>query len=351
MSLGPLMIDLVSTELTAEEKELIHHPLVGGIILFSRNYESLEQVTALINTIQSDRSTRLIIAVDHEGGAVQRFREGFTRLPPCAALGRRYDQNPEEALDLAYDHGWVMAVELRSIGVDLSFAPVLDTGGISRVINDRAFHKNPHVISRLAYAYRRGMHDAGMAAVGKHFPGHGSIAEDSHHEIPIDHRSFEQIEEHDLIPFKKMIQNGLEAIMPAHVIYPQVDTLPAGFSHFWLQEILRRRMNFQGAIFSDDLSMAGAEIGGDFLERTRTALAAGCDMVLICNDQKGTIQVIDGLGDYNEPVSQVRLIRMHGKGELERERLLHDKEWQQRANQLEKLNPDRELDLGDDELL
>ncbi len=351
MTLGPLMIDLQGLEMTEEEKEILHHPLVGGVILFSRNYDSVEQVSALVENIQADRHTRLVIAVDHEGGAVQRFRHEFTRLPACAELGKIYDQNVDEALSLSYDLGWVMAAELRTVGVDLSFAPILDLGGISRVINDRAFHKKPDVIARLAFAYRQGMHDAGMAAVGKHFPGHGSIEADSHHEIPVDERSFADIEEHDLIPFKKMIDNGLEAIMPAHVIYPHVDKMPAGFSAFWLQEVLRKRLNFQGAIFSDDMSMAGAEVGGDFVERTRTALGAGCDMVLICNDQEGAIQVLDHLGDYNEPVSQVRLIRMHGRKLITRQQLTNDKDWQQRVKKLNALNPGQELDLGDDELL
>lgn len=351
MTLGPLMLDLAGTEMTAEEKEMVHHPLVGGIILFSRNYESVEQVSALIEEIQKNRHTRLIVAVDHEGGAVQRFRKEFTRLPACAELGKVFDQDPNRALDLSYDMGWLMAAELRTVGVDLSFAPILDLGGLSRVINDRAFHKKPEIIARLAFAYRHGMHDAGMSAVGKHFPGHGSVEADSHHEIPVDERSFDQIEEHDLVPFKRMIDNGLEAIMPAHVIYPQVDELPAGFSAFWLQEVLRKRLKFQGTIFSDDMSMAGAAVGGDFVERTRTALGAGCDMVLICNDQAGAIQVLDHLGDYNEPVSQVRLIRMHGRNNITREQLEHDKMWQQRVKKLNSLTPDRELDLGDDQLL
>ena len=345
------MIDLLGLEMTEEENEVLHHPLVGGVILFSRNYDSVEQVSALIENIQADRHTRLIVAVDHEGGAVQRFRNEFTRLPACAELGKAYDQDTDKAISLTYDLGWVMASELRAVGVDLSFAPILDLGGISRVINDRAFHKDPEIIAKLAFAYRHGMRDAGMSAVGKHFPGHGSIAEDSHHEIPVDVRSFEEINAHDLIPFKKMINNGLEAIMPAHVIYPQVDKMPAGFSAFWLQEVLRKKMGFQGTIFSDDMSMAGAAVGGDFVERTRTALGAGCDMVLICNDQDGAIQVLDHLGEYNEPVSQVRLIRMHGRNAITREQLAKDKHWQQRVSDLNTLNPDRELDLGDDQLL
>jgi len=351
MTLGPLMIDLLGTEMTTEENEIIHHPLVGGVILFSRNYDSVEQVSALIKKIQANRKTHLVVAVDHEGGAVQRFRNEFTRLPACAEIGKVYDHDTDEALELSYDLGWVMASELRTVGVDLSFAPILDLGGISRVINDRAFHRDPNIIATLAFAYRRGMHDSGMSAVGKHFPGHGSIAEDSHHEIPVDERTFAEIEKHDLIPFKKMIDNGLEAMMPAHVIYPQVDKMPAGFSTFWLQEVLRKKLNFQGAIFSDDMSMAGAAVGGDFVERSRAALGAGCDMVLICNNPEGAIQVLDHLGDYNHPVSQARLIRMHGRHTITREQLAQDKNWQDRVKKLNKLNPDQELDLGDDQLL
>lgn len=351
MSLGPLMIDVQGQELSAEEKDMLHHPLVGGVILFSRNYQTVEQISHLTESIQANRRTRLLIAVDHEGGAVQRFRSGFTRLPPCAELGKVYDHDADQALQLAYDQGWVMASELRAIGVDFSFAPVLDLGGISRVINDRAFHKKPEIIARLAFAYRHGMQDAGMAATGKHFPGHGSVEADSHHEMPVDERTFEAIEQADLIPFERMIKNGLEAIMPAHVIYPKVCPEPAGFSRFWLQQILRKKMNFQGAIFSDDMSMAGAEVAGDYLERTRAALEAGCDMVLICNNPAGAVQVLDHLGDYNEPVSQSRLIRMHGRHTLSREKLAHNKNWQQRVKAIEALHPDRELDLGDDEFI
>ncbi len=351
MTLGPLMIDVLGLALTEEEKEVLQHPLVGGVILFTRNYESADQISELIKSIQKNSHTHLLISVDHEGGAVQRFRKEFTRLPACAELGKAYDQDSEKALDLAYDMGWVMASELRTVGVDISFAPILDLGGISRVINDRAFHKKPDIIATLAFAYRRGMKTAGMSAVGKHFPGHGSIAEDSHHEIPVDDRPLDEIEKRDLIPFQKMINNGLEAIMPAHVIYPQVDEIPAGFSAVWLQEILRKKMNFQGALFSDDMSMAGAAVGGDFIARTRTALDAGCDMVLICNDQEGVIQVLDHFGQYSNPVSQIRLIRMHGLNAITREQLSADKDWKNRVKKLNQLCPDQELDIGDDKIL
>lgn len=349
MSIGPLMIDVQGTALSEVERDVLQHPLVGGVILFSRNYAEPAQVAALIDAMQAGRKTRLLIAVDHEGGAVQRFREGFTRLPACAELGKQFDHDQQTGLDLAHAHGWLMASELRAVGVDFSFAPVLDLGGISRVINDRAFHKQPDKIGRLAFAYRRGMNDAGMAAVGKHFPGHGSVEADSHHEIPVDERSFEQIESADLIPFQRMINNGLEAIMPAHVIYSNVDERPAGFSPFWLQTVLRGKLNFTGVIFSDDLSMAGASVGGDYLERTRAALDAGCDMALICNKPEGAIQVIDQLGDYLDPVAQTRLIRMHGRNTMEYAKLAELADHKARKKQLDALHPDRELDLGDDE--
>ncbi len=351
MTIGPLMIDVQGTSLENTEREILQHPLVGGVILFSRNFEAVDQITELIRQMQDDRKTRLLIAVDHEGGAVQRFRNGFTRLPPCAEFGKKFDQDEKAALALAYDHGWVMASELRAVGVDFSFAPVLDLGGISRVINNRAFHKKPGIISRLAFAYRHGMNDAGMPAVGKHFPGHGSVEADSHHEIPIDERDYDQIEKADLIPFKHMINNGLEAIMPAHVIYTNIDSNPAGFSGFWLQTVLRKRLNFQGVIFSDDLSMAGASIGGDYLERTRSALQAGCDMALICNNPDGAIQVLDQYGAYNDPVSQSRLIRMHGRHETHFADLIADQNWQARHKELEALQPERDLDLGDDQFV
>ncbi|MGH8583001.1 MAG: beta-N-acetylhexosaminidase [Gammaproteobacteria bacterium] len=314
MALGPLMLDLHGPALTAEEREQLCHPAVGGVILFSRNYVDREQLRKLVADIHGLRDPPLLTAVDHEGGAVQRFRNGFTPLPACAALGRAFDRDRPRGLQLAEQHGWLMAAELRTAGVDLSFAPVLDVGlGVSRVINDRAFHRDPEVIALLASAYVRGMHAAGMAAVGKHFPGHGSVAPDSHHELPVDPRPYDRIRERDLVPFERLIRGGLEGIMPAHVVYTRVDARPSGFSSWWLNEVLRGELGFQGTIFSDDISMSGAACIGDFPGRARAALAAGCDMVLLCNSPDQIPSVLRGLEDYHDPVAQLRLVRMHGR--------------------------------------
>jgi beta-N-acetylhexosaminidase len=330
MSLGPLMIDLEKNTLSNEERKLLQHPLVGGVILFSRNYESPEQLAALTTEIHALRQPSLLIAVDHEGGRVQRFRDGFVHLPACAKLGELYDRNHRQALTLSEQMGWLMAAELRAVGVDFSFAPVLDLGRhISTVIGDRAFHANPEVVAELARAMMRGMRQAGMMAVGKHFPGHGSVAPDSHVAVPVDERRLVDLQFEDLLPFERMIHYGLAAIMPAHVIYPQVDTQPAGFSARWLRGILRKELDFQGVIFSDDISMAGAAVVGDPLARTQLALQAGCDMVLICNDRAAAIQVIENLGEYNSPSSQVRLMRLHGKAGVDWESLHADNRWLQ----------------------
>lgn len=343
MVLGPVMLDLKGMELLPEERELLLHPLTGGVILFSRNYERPAQLSALVDSIHKLRQPRLLVAVDHEGGRVQRFRSGFTRLPPCAALGKRFDKDRHEALQLAGECGWLMAAELRAVGVDFSFAPVLDVGtGMSQVIGDRAFHRDPEVIAGLAHAYMRGLREAGMVAVGKHFPGHGSVSADSHHELPVDDRPYGDIRLSDMLPFERMIHWGLPALMPAHVVYPQVDTWPAGFSSVWLQEILRGELQFQGALFSDDLSMAGAEIAGGYAERARRALQAGCDMVLICNNPQGVAEVLEGLGDDHEPVSQVRLMRLHGRHGLSLAALARDARWQRAVRVIQALAREEE---------
>lgn len=334
MGLGMVMLGLDSVELTAEEGELLRHPLVGGVILFSRNYQSPEQVVALTTAIHALRQPRLLVAVDHEGGRVQRFREGFIRLPAVRRLGEIYDQDRMRAKQLARVTGWLMAAELRAVGVDFSFAPVLDLDhGISTIIGDRAFHQDPESVADLAHAYVSGIHKAGMEAVGKHFPGHGGIAADSHLELPVDPRSYQELSLTDLLAFERMIHYGLAAIMPAHVIYPQIDDQPAGFSARWLKDILRRQLEFQGVIFSDDLDMAGATIAGAPPERARAALAAGCDMVLACNDRRAAVAILDHLRQTPDPVSQLRLIRLHGRGHLTLERLRHHPAWG-RATQL-----------------
>ncbi|MSR14781.1 MAG: beta-N-acetylhexosaminidase [Gammaproteobacteria bacterium] len=315
MSLGPLMIDLDGLALSFEERELLRHPLVGGVILFSRNYESREQLTALTRAIHGLRSPRLLIAVDHEGGRVQRFREEFTALPPLNHLGRHYAQKPREALAMAIDLGWLMAAELRAAEIDFSFAPILDLySAHSRVINDRAFHPLPETVARLGQAYMRGMHAAGMAAVGKHFPGHGTVDADSHHELPIDRRGLQAIRTRDLLPFRLLISAGLEGIMPAHILFPAVDGVPVGYSKVWIDEILRAELGFMGAVFSDDLSMSGAAVMASHVERTHMALAAGCDMCLICNDRRAVARVLDHIVVAPNPLAQVRLMRMHARG-------------------------------------
>ena len=332
MSIAPLMLDLQDTVLSAEEKELLAHPLTGGVILFTRNYESIEQLEYLVKQIRRSTSRQLLIAVDHEGGRVQRFREEFTTLPALAKLYEASD-NEQTFLQLSHHHGWLMASELRAVDVDFSFAPVLDLNyGVSEVIGDRAFHRQPETVSTLAIEYIKGMREAGMASTGKHFPGHGAVAADSHIDIPIDKRSFDEIWTQDMQPFAELIKKGLDAIMPAHVIYPNIDKQPAGFSSIWLQEILRQKLAFDGVIFSDDLSMQGASFIGGFTERAEAALAAGCDMVLVCNDRKGAIEVMDNANIKQSDQSTQRLQRMQGRSFMNRSALLDTKQWVETAD-------------------
>lgn len=299
-----LMLDIGGTALTAEDRELLAHPATGGLIFFSRNFESPEQIAALTRDIRALRPD-LLIAVDQEGGRVQRFRDGFTRLPPMRALGARWDSDSRGACDDARRLGRLMAAELVACGIDISFAPVLDLDhGHSGVIGDRAFHAGAAAVSALAGAFIDGMADAGMAATGKHFPGHGHVAADSHLELPVDERTLADIEAQDLVPFRALAPK-LAGVMPAHVVYAQVDARPAGFSPFWLQQVLRAQLGFRGLIFSDDLAMAGAAGAGGYAERARAALGAGCDMVLVCNDRAGAVQVLQELERWQPPQSPV----------------------------------------------
>jgi len=289
-----LMIDIEGQELNPEDRDLLKHPKVGGIILFTRNFDSVEQLRHLTAQIKALKNPPLMIAVDHEGGRVQRFRKGFTEIPPMRELGTLYDQNPEKALNQAKQFGKIIGEELSALRIDCPFTPVLDIDtGISEVIGNRSFHTSPDIIGLLATAFIKGLHEKDVISVGKHFPGHGHVAADSHIAIPVDTRSFEEIAALDLKPFKTLIEAGLKGIMPAHVIYEKCDDKPAGFSTFWLQTILRQQLGFKGTIFSDDLSMEGATPMGNMRERVRRAKSAGCDMILICNNRKAVIEVID----------------------------------------------------------
>ena len=313
-SLGLIMLDVEGKQLNEADRRRLCHPLTGGVILFARNYESPRQLEELTCEIHRLRRPPLLIAVDHEGGRVQRFREGFTRLPAMRALGAVWDEHPLRARHLARDAGYVLAAELRAHGIDLSFTPVLDLDfGNSAVIGDRAFHSQPEAVIELAGALIEGLALAGMAACGKHFPGHGFIAADSHTDVPVDTRSLAQIEAADLIPFRELIAHGLSSIMPAHVIYPAVDDRPAGFSKIWLSQILRTQMKFRGVIFSDDLSMEGARVAGDIVARADAAIDAGCDMVLVCNRPDAADELLSRLQREMAPASLARLARLHGK--------------------------------------
>ena len=304
--IGPVMLDIAGLRPDAAERALISQPLVGGLILFSRNFQSADQLEALTAELH-DLKPGLLIAVDHEGGRVQRFRSGFTELPPMAALGRAFDADRGQALRQAEAAGFVLAWELRRHGVDLSFTPVLDVDhGRSAVIGNRAFHGDPEVVALLAAALSRGLRAAGFAAVGKHFPGHGFVEADSHHDLPVDPRDLNALEQCDMVPFQRLIAEGLEGIMPAHILYPAIDAQPAGFSVFWLQRMLRGNLGFDGVIFSDDLSMKGALGAGAPAERAHAALAAGCDMVLLCNDAPAAQQLVKGLEGFQSSADSQR---------------------------------------------
>jgi beta-N-acetylhexosaminidase len=350
MSLGPLMIDLAGTEVSAEERELLRHPLVGGVILFTRNYTDPAQLDALTEAIHAARSPPLIVAVDQEGGRVQRFRAGFSRLPPARRIGREFDLDARAGVALARAIGWLMAAELRAHGVDISFAPCVDLDlGLSEVIGERAFHASPDAVSQLALAWMHGMREAGMAATAKHFPGHGAVAADSHLTLPVDRRSPADLAP-DLTPYRRLIANGLPAVMVAHVLFPAVDVAPASLSARWIRDVLRGELRFQGVVFADDLSMGGAAAAyGDVVTRARQALSAGCDMLPVCNNRASVIELLDGLGVDPQPASSLRLVRLHGRGGAPgRAALESSPEWLHAREQLAHAAaaPDLTLDPG-----
>ncbi|ALO46478.1 beta-N-acetylhexosaminidase [Pseudohongiella spirulinae] len=308
---GVLMLDLMGTTLSREEHDLLQHPQVGGVILFARNIETPAQVCALNAAIRQSRP-EILIAVDQEGGRVQRLRQGFTRLPPQLRLQSLFESDAEQALRLSRDLGWLMASEVLAAGFDFSFAPVLDLHtGRSTVIGDRAFASDIDTLVALASAYMEGMHEAGMATTGKHFPGHGSVEADSHLDLPVDERPLDEILRQDLQPFARCLPL-LDAVMPAHVLYPAADASCAGFSSYWLQQVLREQLGFKGVIFSDDLVMAAAASAGDMPQRVARALTAGCDMLLVCNDRAAALQALQAL-DKGQVSPSEKLLSMRGR--------------------------------------
>jgi len=331
--LGPVLIGLAGCEINVEEKAWLRHPAVGGVVLFTRNYRDQSQLSGLTKAIRQVADRELLICVDHEGGRVQRFRDGFTRLPPLAVLGRIYADSPPLARDFAYRHARVMATELLLCGVDLSFAPVLDLGGRSVVIGDRAFAADTLAIVDLGRAYIAGMHDAGMAVTGKHFPGHGSVEADSHTDDVRDSRALGVIEQDDLQPFA-VLGGELDAVMMAHVLYPQADPTPAGYSDFWIQTVLRQQLGFRGTVFSDDLGMFAAKVAGGLVERTCLSLQAGCDAVLVCNPDD-----VRKLLATEPPVTDasVALGRLRCRIEVSREDVERVGEWRQWKMTIEQL--------------
>ncbi|HTX04836.1 MAG TPA: beta-N-acetylhexosaminidase [Steroidobacteraceae bacterium] len=348
MTLGPLMIDLEGTSVTADEREMLRHPLVGGVILFTRNYADPQQLSALVAQIHAARSPSLIVAVDQEGGRIQRFRDGFSGLPAARRIGHEYDADARAGLELAHSMGWLMAAELRARGLDLSFAPCVDIDYGVGIITDRAFHRSPDAVAALASAYARGMRDAGMAATAKHFPGHGAVVTDSHLALPVDRRQLADLMG-DLTPYRRLIANGLPAVMVAHILFPAVDEAPSSLSARWIRDVLRGEMRFQGVVFSDDLSMGGAAAAfGDVVTRAMRALSAGCDMILVCNQRASVLELLDRLRAEPEPASGLRLVRLHGRGGSSLEELKTRPEWQRAQAWLERCAaaPTLKLDSG-----
>jgi len=344
VTLGPLMIDLSGPTLEAQERELLRHRLVGGVILFSRNYREPAELAELVAQIHAVRQPPLLVAVDHEGGRVQRFRAGFSPLPAARRIGREFDLDARRGLALARSMGWLMAAELRAHGVDLSFAPCVDIDYGVSFIGDRALHSRPDAVSQLALAYVQGMRAAGMAATAKHFPGHGAVTADSHTALPTDRRELEDLEG-DLLPYRRLIANGLPAVMVGHLLFPAVDAAPASVSRRWVSELLRATLRFEGAVFTDDLSMGGAAAYGDMLARAELALAAGCDMLLVCNDRTAVLRLLERLRVEPRAASGVRLARLHGRERFDPVALRDRPEWRAARAYLEACAAVPRLDL------
>ena len=342
LSLGPLMVDVDGLILSEEDRQVLTNPLIGGVILFTRNYADKAQLKTLVAEIKALRKPELIIAVDHEGGRVQRFRNGFTALPALAKICTTETVEIPH-IELAKQHAWLMASEVLACGIDISFAPVIDLDWkMSEVIGDRALHQHPKAVARLAGAYLEGMHSAGMAATGKHFPGHGSVEADSHIALPVDRRPLEAIR-NDISPYRPLIEKGLDAVMMAHVIYNKLSRLPAGFSEYWIQSELRGRLGFNGVVFTDDLSMKAADIVGDMQERVNLALFAGCDMALVCNNRPAVLELLDVLNDkvwknHSDDLIQNRLKTLYAKPQFDTQNLETLKEWHTAVESVTALN-------------
>jgi beta-N-acetylhexosaminidase len=346
MTLGPLMVDVAGKVLTAEDRDLLRHPLVGSVILFTRNYENPEQLAALVDDIRALRSPPLLVAVDHEGGRVQRFRSGFSVLPPARRIGLEFDLNHEQGIAMARSIAWLMAAELRALHIDFSFAPCVDLDyGVSEIIGDRAYHANPEHVARLALAAVQGMRQAGMAATAKHFPGHGAVVADSHLALPVDRRELADLAA-DLLPYRRLIPNELAAVMMGHVLFPAVDAVPASFSRRWVGEVLRGELDFRGVVFADDLTMEGASVMGGVVARAEAALEAGCDVLPVCNRRASVVAVIDGLKSMPGPASQLRILRMRGKDAPDRKTLLASREYNDCRDWLARCERPPELTLS-----
>lgn len=327
MTLGPLMVDVAGLELTPEDRDVLRHPLVGSVILFTRNYGSSDQLAHLVADIHAVRSPALVVAVDQEGGRVQRFRTGFSALPSPRRIGHEFDVDAKQGVAFARAMGWLMAAELRAHGVDLSFAPCVDLDlGVSEVIGDRAFHSRPEVVAQLALAYMGGMKDAGMSATAKHFPGHGAVVADSHKSLPVDRREWNELGD-ELLPYRRLIANGIPGVMVAHILFPAVDPAPASLSRRWIQNALREELRFEGAVFTDDLSMGGAAGFGDIVARAEAAISAGCDVLPVCNDRPSVARLLDQLKFEIEPAAHLRLVRMRGRTAPARDELYAGDTW------------------------
>jgi beta-N-acetylhexosaminidase len=331
------MIDLRGTTLAPDEREWLESPLVGGVILFTRNFASVEQLTRLVADIHAVRQPPLLVTVDQEGGRVQRFREPFFRLPPPRALGRLYDEDRDLALRTAAALGWLMAAELRAAGIDLSFAPCIDLDlGLAGVIGDRALHRDARVVSALARRFAAGAKKAGMAVTAKHFPTHAGAHSDSHTEFAVDQRAIADLDD-DIAPYRELIAAGLKAVMISHVSFPAVDANPASMSSWWIKNYLRGELDFKGAVVSDDLSMTGAAVAGSTEARVHRALNAGCDLALVCNAPEQVPAVLASLRGYVNPAAQLRLTRLHGRGEFAWEGLHASAEWRKASALVEPL--------------